>query len=313
MDQSRSLRVFVKAIDEGSFAAAARALDLAPAVVTRTVAELEAHLGARLVNRTTRRLALTEIGEAYLARARRILLEMEEADAMAGSSSTEPAGQLHVLAPPAFAMYQLARHLPGFRAKYPQVGIELTVSGPVDTIDEDFDVCILSIGQQGMQGDFIARRLACSKFIACATPEYLARRGSPRKPSDLIQHDGIWPNVRFVRQDLTLYRDGASDKSEGGTVSIPTPKSALSTNHIATIYAAALAGLGIAGLPSFVVDDALRSGALQRVLPQWHGITLILYAAMPSRKHVPARTRAFVDYLLQTFGGGEIDPWLASK
>jgi DNA-binding transcriptional LysR family regulator len=307
MDQLRSLRVFVRVIDEGSFAGAARALDLAPAVVTRVVAELEQHLGARLLNRTTRRLALTEIGETYLQSARRVLIAVDEADALAGSASGEVRGVLRVLAPPAFAVHQLVRHLPRFREKYPRVSLELTLPGPVETVDENFDVSILSIGQQTLSGDFVARRLACSDFIACAAPAYLKRRGRPRHPGDLAGHDGVLPATSAVRRELTLYSGSPGAKE---VVTIPTPLPALSTNHIDTIYVAAVAGLGIAGLPSFVVAEALRQGMLERVLPQWRGITLSLYAAMPSRKHIPARTRAFVDFLVATFGGEKKDPWL---
>jgi DNA-binding transcriptional LysR family regulator len=315
MDQLRSLRVFVRVIDEGSFAGAARVLDLAPAVVTRVVAELEEHLGARLLNRTTRRLALTETGEAYLERARRILIEVEEADALASASAAEVRGTLRVLAPPAFAVHQLAKHLPRFREKYPRVNLELTVPGPVGTLDENFDVSILSIGQQDLQGDFVARPLACSQFVACAAPSYLDRRGRPQHPNDLAQHDGVLPATSATRRVLTLYHGkgggkGGARQATESTVTIPTPAVALTTSHIDTIYAAALAGLGIAGLPSFVIEEALRQGTLERVLPQWRGVTLTLYAAMPTRRHVPARTRVFVDFLVQTFGGQKRDPWL---
>ncbi len=117
-----------------------------------------------------------------------------------------------------------------------------------------------------------------------------------------------------MRRDLTLYRDAAaSERGAAPTVvTLPAPEPVLSTGHIDLLLAAALAGLGIAGLPSFVVDEALRDGRLVRVLPQWRGVTLTLYAAMPTRKHVPARTRAFVDFLLASFGGGTVDPWLSS-
>ena len=131
MDQLRSLRVFVRVIAEGSFAGAARALDMAPAVVTRAVAELEAHLGALLLNRTTRRLALTEIGEAYLQHATRILADLDDADALAGAATKQPRGVVRVLCPPSFATHQLARHLPRFRANYPQVGLEVATPGKV--------------------------------------------------------------------------------------------------------------------------------------------------------------------------------------
>src|SRR6202008_4812079 len=135
MDQLKAMRVFARVIDEGSFAKAARSLALAPAVVTRLVAELEEHLGARLINRTTRRLALTDIGEAYLERVRQILTEVEEAEALASTASSEPRGHLRVLAPPAFAVHQLAKHLPRFHAMYPRITIELSAPGPVETMD----------------------------------------------------------------------------------------------------------------------------------------------------------------------------------
>jgi DNA-binding transcriptional LysR family regulator len=148
--------VFVPVVAEGGFAAAARGLDMAPAVVTRAVAELEEHLGARLLQRTTRRLALTEIGEAYLERSRRILAELDEADAVAGASALQPRGSLRILCPPAFAVHRLAKQLPRFRARFPQVALELATPGPVDMADESFDVSIVSVGRQPLQGDFVA-------------------------------------------------------------------------------------------------------------------------------------------------------------
>jgi DNA-binding transcriptional LysR family regulator len=314
MDQLRALRVFVRVIAEGSFAGAARALDLAPAVVTRSVAELEQHLGARLLNRTSRRLALTEIGQAYLERARRILGELDDADALAGASTRQPRGSLRVLCPPAFAVHQLAGQLPRFRSLYPALELEISAPGPVDAADENFDVSIVSVGQQPLQGDFIARRLARSTFVVCAAPGYLDRRGRPMHPDELLQHDGVLPAVSAVRRELTLYRDDgtAPDDGSASVVTIPTPPAALSTSHIDMLLAAAVAGLGIAGLPSFVADAALRDGRLERVLPHWRGLALTLYAAIPTRQHVPARTRALVDFLVQCFGGEDRDPWLSA-
>lgn len=311
MDQLRALRVFVRVVAEGSFAGAARAMDLAPPVVTRTLGELERHLGARLLNRTTRRIALTEIGEAYLDRARRVLAELDDADALAGASARQPRGQLRVLCPPAFAVHQLARHLPRFRALYPQLGLEIAAPGAVDAADQEFDVSIVSVGQQPLQGDFVARRLACSSFIVCAAPEYLNRHGQLQHPEDLLQLDALLPAVAAVRRELTLYRvDAHAPAGEARVVTLPAPAPALSSAHIEVLLAAALAGLGVAGLPSFVAAEPLRSGRLVRVLPQWRGVTLTLYAAVPTRKQLPARTRSFVEFLVQTFGGSEADPWL---
>ena len=149
------MRAFVRVIDAGSFAGAAREMNQSPAVVTRLVADLEEHLGARLINRTTRRLALTDIGEAYLERTRAILTEVEEAEALASSATSEPRGHLRVLAPPAFAVHQLAKHLPAFHEQYPKVTIELAAPGPVEGMDEAFDVTILSVARRPLDGDFV--------------------------------------------------------------------------------------------------------------------------------------------------------------
>lgn len=302
------MRVFSRVIEEGSFAGAARELNLSPAVVTRLVADLEEHLGARLINRTTRRLALTDTGELYLERVRHILTEIEEAEAQVTVAISEPRGHLRVLAPPAFAVHQIAKHLPRFRRLYPRVTIELSAAGPVDAVDENHDVTILGIGRKELTGDFIARRLAVSETVLCAAPEYLDARGRPVHPNDLTHHEAmVPPHLR----EATFSRDScAPGQPEAEKVTLAVSRSGLSTVHTDTLYAAALAGLGIAGLPSFVIEDALLEHALERVLPEWHLTNYTLYAAMPTRKHVPARTRAFIDFLLQTFGGEERDPWL---
>ena len=309
MDRLHSMRVFSRVVDEGSFARAARELNLSPAVVTRLVADLEEHLGSRLINRTTRRLSLTDTGELYLERVRHILTEVEEAEALATASTAEPRGHLRVLCPPAFAVHQIAKHLPKFRALYPRVTLELSVPGPVETVDENFDVSILTEGRRPLDGNYVARRLARSEVILCAAPEYLDRRGRPQHPKDIEGHESMLPP--FLRE-LTFHagaRVGDNDTA-GETVTLLPRRSALSTIHTDTMYAAALAGLGITGLPSFVAEDALLENALERVLPQWHLFTTTLYAGMPTRKHVPARTRVFVDFLVKTFGGEERDPWL---
>ena len=307
------MRVFARVIERASFAGAARELNLSPAVVTRLVADLEEHLGARLINRTTRRLSLTDTGELYLERVRHILTEVDEAEALATAATAEPRGHLRVLCPPAFAVHQVAKHLPRFRALYPRVTLELSVPGPVETVDENFDVSIITEGRRPLDGSFVARRLARSEVIACASPEYLDRHGRPKHPRELVNHEAMVPN--FLRE-LTFYAGRAPDPQTGDAASgqesftLTPSRPALSTIHTDTMYAAALAGLGITGLPSFVAEDALLENALERVLPRWHLLTTTLWAGMPTRKHVPARTRVFVDFLVETFGGEDRDPWL---
>ena len=310
MDVLRAMRVFAAVIDAGSFHGAAEALRMSPAAVTRQVAELESRLNARLIHRTTRRLALTDIGEAYLERVRQIVIEVEEAEALASHAASEPSGVVRVLAPPAFAVHQIAKHLPRFRARYPRVTLELTVPGPVQAVDESQDVTILMVGEEPLDGDFVARRLARSEVVICAAPEYLERRGVPRHPRELRGHEALLPPGAARPGELIFRRgDGAAHEPRELYRTVPRA-SALHTHHVDTHYAAALAGLGIAGLPSFVAEDALLEGALVRLLPEWTAFTLVLYAALPTRRHVPVRTRAFVDFLVETFGGEDRDPWL---
>lgn len=308
MDRLTTMRVFCRVVDSGSFAAAARESNLSPAGVTRLVADLEDHLGARLLTRTTRRLALTDVGEAYLERARQILTDVDEAEALASAAVSEPRGHLRVLVPPSFAVHQLAKHLPRFRAQFPQVTVELHSPGPVESIDESFDVSILTVGQRPLDGSFIARRLARCEVITCAAPEYLNQRGRPQHPDDLAQHDAMMPSS--LREVTFTPGPFGCDDPQGEPVTLSTSRPSLTTGHMDTMYAAALHGLGIAGLPSFVVEDALLENALERVLPEWHLFAMTIYAAMPSRKHVPARTRAFIDFLVATYGGDDRDPWL---
>jgi len=312
MDQLRAMRVFARVADEGSFAGAARALDLAPAVVTRVIAELEEHLGARLMHRTTRRLALTEVGDDYLLRVRQILADIDDAEAVAGTATTEPRGHLRVLVPPALAVHQLAKHLPRFHKLHPQVTVELHSPGPVDTVDEAYDLTLLTT-RQPLAGEFVARRLARTEVILCASPEYLDRRGRPSHPEQLGHHDTLLPPISELQRGITFYAGViGDDEPPGDTVTLVPQRPVLSTSHTDTMYAAALHGLGIAGLPSFVVEDALLEHALERVLPAWRLFAITIWAAMPTRKHLPARTRVFLDFLVSVFGGEDRDPWLAA-
>jgi DNA-binding transcriptional LysR family regulator len=317
MDQLRAMKVFARVVDEGGFSRAARALDLAPPVVTRMVAELENHLGARLLNRTTRRLALTEVGEQYLEKVRAILIDIEESDALAGEATRFPRGHLRVLCPPAVAVHQLAKHLPRFQAQYPQVTLEVASPGPVETVDEGYDLTIFT-RRDAPDGEFVARRLARTEVVVCASPDYLDRRGRPAHPRELVSHEAVIPPLSTLQRGLVFYSgSGTGAQGEAGpageTYTLASRRHpALATLHIDTMYAAALAGLGIAGLPSYVIEDALLEHALERVLPAWRMFDVTLWAGIPSRRHLPARTRALLDFLLQIFGGQDVDPWLAA-
>jgi DNA-binding transcriptional LysR family regulator len=316
MDRLQSMRVFAKVCELRSFSGAARALDLSPAVVTRLVADLEEHLGARLLNRTTRRLALTQTGENYLARVQDVLERILEAEQVASDATSEPVGRLHIAATPSFVVNQLAKHLPRFRARHPQVTLDISARGNLDAPDEDHDLTILLEGFRPLSGEFVARLLAHSEVVLCAAPSYLQRRGTPQRPEDLGSHEGLVvdlpgvPKQWKLRSTCSMHAIGAAHLDDDNVQEVPVMNAALTSSHPDTLHAAAVAGMGIVALPSFIIDDALRSGKLVRVLHEWSLITYGVYVAMPSRRYLPQRTRAFVDFLIETFGGVAQDPWL---
>jgi DNA-binding transcriptional LysR family regulator len=279
-------------------------------VVTRVIAELEEQLGARLIHRTTRRLSFTEAGDDYLQRVRQILADIDDAAVRVGNATGEPRGHLRVLLPPALAVHQVVKHLGEFRRQFPQVTVELHSPGPVEGVDENFDLTILA-SRLPLDGDFIARPLASSEVVLCAAPEYLDARGRPSHPLELQDHDTLLPPLSDLQRGITFYAGGAGpDDPQAETVTLVPGRPVLSSSHIDTTYAGALHGLGIAGLPSFVLEDALLENALERVLPMWRLFSITIWAAMPTRKYLPARTRVFLDFLVQIFGGENRDPWL---
>lgn len=283
MDQLRAMRVLARVADEGSFAGAARGLDLAPAVVTRLIAELEEQLGARLINRTTRRLSFTDAGEEYLQRVRQILADVDEAAVRVGNATGEPRGHLRVLLPPALAVHQVVKHLGAFRRQYPQVTVELHSPGPVEAMDESFDLTILS-SRGPLNGDFIARRLARTEVVLCASPDYLDARGRPSHPRELAEHDTLLPPISELQRGITFLAGGQGpDDVPAESVTMIPKRPVLTSSHIDTNYAGALHGLGIAGLPSFVLEDAFLENALERVLPMWRLFSITIWATMPSR------------------------------
>jgi DNA-binding transcriptional LysR family regulator len=307
MDQFRAMKTFAKVVELGSFAKAARAFDTAPAVTTRLIADLETHLRVRLLNRTTRSLTLTQAGERYLEHVQRILLDVDEAQTVATLETAEPEGTIRVLCPPGFSTHQLVKHFPKFRERYPKLIIELTIQNVVATIDESHDVTIITPIKPLTSGTFVARVLAHSEITLCASKKYLDKYGRPTHPSDLVNHEMLLPYSPQTRSEtLFMPRD---PKSKAKPVIVPPPSMALSTGHFDTLHLAATHGMGIAGIATFMAHDSLMRGELELVLPNWQIYTLYIYAAMPTRKYAPARTRAFIDFLVETFGGKAVDPW----
>lgn len=309
MDQIRAMRTFVRVADAGSFVNASRLLDVAPAVVTRAVADLEHHLGARLVNRTTRRMALTDIGERYLERARAILDDIDHATALVSAVGDVAQGTVRLAAPPAFAAQLLADRLPRFAADHERVTVQLSAIDASEAQVHDHDITIL-VSAVPLDGSFVARPLSTCDVVACAAPAYLQRRGRPQQPDDLSEHDLLLASGGAAsRSAVELQRCDADDERVG----VLPRRCALASSDDATRLSAALGGLGIAVLPAFVAEAALRDGRLERVLPGWRFGTLTTWACMPSRRHVPAGTRALMDFLVAEFGSRAAVPTPAPR
>lgn len=294
MDRLQSMRVFQQVVDEGGFAAAARRLDLAPAVVTRLVTDLEHHLGVRLLQRTTRRLSLTDAGKAYLERLRLILSDIEEAQAVAHAHTQEMTGTLRILAPPVAATHAIAPLIAGFRRLHPGVMIEVHVDSSLTPPVEDYDLAVLN-GAMQLDANIIVRPIILSQAVFCASPDYLRRHGTPEQPQDLLQHQLLRLRVPGTRlRPLTLIDPLHGDRTEEVAVA-----AVLIANHTDTLLRATVEGAGISSQAVDLLAPLLKSGQLRRVLSPWITSRLSLVAALPSRKFMPARTRAFLDYLIE--------------
>lgn len=294
MDRLQSMRVFQQVVDEGGFAAAARKMDLAPAVVTRLISDLEQHLGVRLLQRTTRRLSLTQAGELYLERLRGILAEIDEADAMVQAETREMSGTVRVLAPPVAATHTLAPAIVGFHKLHPNVRVDVHVEDSPDPAVHEFDLAVLSRTAL-VDPNVIARPIVLSHAVLCAAPGYLKRHGTPKVPEDLLKHRFLRLRLANVRPGpLRLIDPGEQDRDT--EVDVPA---VMTANHADTLLRATLEGGGISSQPLDLLAPLLQAGTLKRVLAPWITARLALVAAIPSRKYMPTRTRAFMDYLIE--------------
>lgn len=295
MDRLLSMRVFRRVIDEGSFAAAARALDLSPAVVTRLVADLEAHLGTRLLQRTTRRLALTDAGAAYLERLRAILVDIDDAEAAVSADTRELAGQLHIAAPPLVATYLVGPLIAGFRRLHPAIRFELDVD-PWDAPSVETHDITLMTTDEGYDASVVARRILTVEAVLVAAPSYLERRGEPQRPDELAQHECLRMRRPGLRPNVWRLSRAAAGGAPDEVVDVPvTPM--LWTNHSEALLRAAIDGAGIASTSLEIAAAHLAKGELVRVLRPWVVGRPSVYAALPSRKFTPRRVRAFLDFM----------------
>lgn len=294
MDRLLSMRVFQRVMDEGSFAAAARSLDMSAAVVTRLVADLEDHLAVRLLHRSTRKLALTDAGETYLRRVRAILQDVDEADALASAHAKELSGTLRVLCQPVLATHVLAPLVAPFRQRYPQITIDLTVDDILDPAIEEHDIAVFT-ADANYNGSIIARKVITTQIIFVAAPAYLNRKGTPKTPADLYQHDCL--RLKGP-QSFNRHWQLRNIQEEGPVQDIDVP-AVLRSNHIETLLQATLEGCGIAVASVDLVANYLASGQLVHILQDWVTDELAMLAALPTRKFMPQRTRVFLDFLIE--------------
>lgn len=305
MDRLQSMRVFAKVVEQGSFARAAQSLDISNAVVTRHVADLEEHLGTRLLNRTTRRLSLTETGHAYLERVLQILQEIDDAEAIASSQSKKPSGTLRIYSHLGFGQLQLAQLLPSYAGQYPDVTLDATLSDrTVDLVEDSFDVGIF-IDLQKFDGGMIARQLGMSEVLLCASPKYVKQHGKPRTLGDISRHSCLNFSYEQLRHHWPVRGP------DGQTVNIPVTGKVVSNNGDLLRHCA-LAGMGIVIRPSFALGDDLAAGRLVRLLPDHHLGQLSVVMVYPSRRLLSAKVRSFVDFMAKQFPRPESDPWLTA-
>lgn len=304
MDRLTSMSVFVSVAAHHSFAVAARELRLSRAGVSKHVMALEQSLGVRLLNRNTRRLSLTEVGGVVFERYSRILEEIEEVETNAGAKHTAPRGVLRIASSLSFGITPLGALIADYLVRYPEVSIDLVLSDRVvDLIEEGFDVAV-RIGHLE-DSSLIARRLAPIRFALCASPGYVASRGTPQRPSDLRDHECV---VYTARQGPGQWRLTRPDGAEE-TVHI---SGRLHANNGNMLRVAVLNGCGIGFAPTCLVGEDLRAGRLIRLLPDYTPVEEELAALYPHRRQLSGKVRSFVDFLAERLAGEpEWDRWLA--
>jgi len=293
MDRITSLATFVKVVDCDGFAAAARALDMSPSSVTIHIRTLEERLGVRLLNRSTRKLSLTEVGQAYYQRSVQILADLDDADQIASTLQSSPRGSLRLnTAIPIPSL--IAPVITEFVRLYPDVSIDMTMTDRmVDLVEEGFDLAIRNIPIA--VSSLIVRKIAPYRFVICATPEYFSTHALPQRPEDLSQHNCLMYAQSPWRNEWLL-------TGEGGEQLIPVSGNLRSNSAIA-LCAAALNGQGLLYTSSFIVSEHIKSGRLVPVLCEYLRAEYSIDAIYPHRHHVSAKVRTFIDMLVKHFQG----------
>jgi len=299
MDRLTSMAVFVAATEEGSLVRAARRFGLSPSMAGKHVSAIEEQLNVRLLQRSTRTLKLTEIGQAYYTRCKQILEEYEDANREAQDAQQAVRGTLRVAAPTTFGAMHLGGMVASYLAAYPEITVETTLSDRyVDLLADGIDIAI-RIGQL-KDSDLVARRLGPCRMVCCAAPSFLTLYGEPKT----VEHLRKAPRLAFSEAvsagDWTLTApDGTTHVIDGGV--------RLAANNMQMLLTAALAGAGVAYGPSFVFGQSIGDGKLRVLLPDHETSGLTIYAVYPTNRHVSLKLRRFIAHLNASFG--DIPPW----
>ncbi len=293
MDRIDAMRAFVTVVSEGAFTRAAERLDISPQLVSKYVSQLEQHLGVRLLNRTTRRIHLTEAGTSYHQRAQQILHDIDDMESQIGDLQTEARGLLRISAPVSFAIRHMAPLLREFQKAHPRVGIDLQLNDrKVDVVEEGFDV-VLRIGHL-KSSSLIAKRIAPIRMVVCASPAYLKQNGTPQHLEDLQGHRYL--RYSYIELDASqplhrwLQNNGQNDSN------------GMTSNNGDVLVESAIAGAGIALQPTFISGAAIKEGKLQVILQEYEPEPMGLYAVYAHRQLLASKVRSFVDFIDGYFG-----------
>ena len=301
MDRLSAMEMFVKVVTERSFSGAARQLGVSKSVVSKAVAELEDRLGAQLLNRTTRQMSLTEVGQAYYERCTAILDSVDEVEQLVSAQAHTPKGLLRITAPMTFSIQHLGGPISSFLADNPDVSVELSLNDRVsDIVEEGLDLAI-RISRKLRDSNLIAVRLCTSRAVCSVSPAYLARNGEPKHPRDLLNHQCLRYSNLGPAQEWT-FQDPASKQPIQVGVS-----GRIIANNGEVLKEAAISGEGIIYGPSFIAAEALNQGKLVSILKDYVAAPFGIYAVYPPNRHMSAKVRRMVDHFKSVWG--ESPPW----
>lgn len=292
MDILKAMKVLVAVVENGSLVGASHMLDTSNAAVSRQIAALETHLGVLLLNRTTRRISLTDAGKDFFIRAQQVLADVAEAEGIASRSTVNPGGLLRISAPLSYGISRLGQWVPDFVERYPELKLELDLTDRmVDLAADGIDVAV-RIARQPSLNNVVVKKIAPVKMLLCASPDYLQRRGTPVHPSDLANHD----TVGFSFMDSGNTWAFQNDDGHSAVVDV-RPRIHATNGDVLREFV--MRGLGVAIEPSFVVDKQIADGSLVSILEEWRLEEYSLYAVYLTRKFLPAKVRVFIDFLTQ--------------